>query len=970
MNLRQIIQNQKLQNFDLISLVSEADEEVKYIDKEGKTKTMAIAPALRLVDPKHPARVAAEKLRGSQEDPKKKAAATTTSPNTTDTQDPEGKDFDDELDDFMGGDETKADIDDETRDNINQEMESQGLKPQPEDENTFVDEDGNNIFQIGADGKIIPSDGVENFEPDEEEGYAEYIEDLNDRLSGDDTNDKSIKADLKRATEDRSDEDIEAFTKEIFPQGSGISVGWSGEQGDVNNTPQGKPPSDAEARQTALDAGFPKKGTKPWPESEVTGKPAAPAPGNAGSMMNEVFSVEGCNIVEKYYQEYGEIPRINDLVKIMNQQYGDSQLASDNGNDNPESQNEYNKKLRIAALASVNKFERLRNGVANNEGKDPSFGTMIQPPDQFYGAGDSLEAQAEMIRDLPEGATIFGPDGPIKEITDNKRTEEELIGAIEAAAKKGQGKYGDFATGQGKTKTITDENRAEIEAEVKRMIKDNDVKQFAELLAYAGGGGANPSDTATFARSEEGNLMILFHSDKMSRDDQQANSTLGQEARRQEAYLNDLIESDQLSDEQKEQAQTALNEFVEVFERTSAADDSIDMAPVILGMMNDPNKEEALIAGLQRTAEENPKRILIVPRQHDESKKDFDKRKEAFLKQKPEDQRSPEQVKAFLQYFATPIGDPPDGRPPATGDQGKFFQKLKGHLGDDSGLSNEEIEKIDSTAIGAERTKEVVGAIQARLATLDEIKTKSGIPVGQYIETKNIIDKLHLYAMDDPSSLAYQSGMCATVIGNDVVNREVLREVFGVDSAEELMGKVKVGAAAAPDDDWVDESIPGGVKNSLIQRSTDTFVKTPDGEDVYFTVDENGKITGTTTDKSEAQMKGKPKKPVKVGVPTGQKSLFYAVRAHGEKCMFALQAARSKEGPGKPLQTAYSYGACMKEGIEKYGKESMQEESLKYKLSNIFAEAQENTLAHHWKIAEDDYPVDLFIKELNERSLN
>ena len=39
MNLRQIKQNQKLQNFDLISLVSEADEEVKYIDKEGKTKT-------------------------------------------------------------------------------------------------------------------------------------------------------------------------------------------------------------------------------------------------------------------------------------------------------------------------------------------------------------------------------------------------------------------------------------------------------------------------------------------------------------------------------------------------------------------------------------------------------------------------------------------------------------------------------------------------------------------------------------------------------------------------------------------------------------------------------------------------------------------------------------------------------------------------------------------------------------------
>ena len=32
------------------------------------------------------------------------------------------------------------------------------------------------------------------------------------------------------------------------------------------------------------------------------------------------------------------------------------------------------------------------------------------------------------------------------------------------------------------------------------MIEKNDVKKFAELLALGGGGGANPSDTATFAQ--------------------------------------------------------------------------------------------------------------------------------------------------------------------------------------------------------------------------------------------------------------------------------------------------------------------------------------------------------------------------------------------------------------------------------------------------------------------------------------
>ena len=39
MNLRQIVRNQKLSNFDLISLISEKDEEqVRYKDKDGKTQ--------------------------------------------------------------------------------------------------------------------------------------------------------------------------------------------------------------------------------------------------------------------------------------------------------------------------------------------------------------------------------------------------------------------------------------------------------------------------------------------------------------------------------------------------------------------------------------------------------------------------------------------------------------------------------------------------------------------------------------------------------------------------------------------------------------------------------------------------------------------------------------------------------------------------------------------------------------------
>ena len=964
MNLRQIVRNQKLSNFDyrLSDFISEADdEEVKkkdafagktkagsskywYVNKQGQMKAVVNPPAEGGWE-------LADKDQAEEAEEREK--------------------------------DIEVDVDDEVRDNINQEMEAQGLKPHPEDENSFVDGDGDEIFQIGPDGDVTPGGDVDKFRSAEGEPYADYIEDLNDRLAGDEDKGKepekksepkkkkpseervTVKAELNPPTDPKSEQEILEFRMSIFNKEK-QSGAWTGR--NKQSTPAGNPPSDAMARQTGLDTGFPKKGTKPWPRSKVTGQDAAPAPGNPGSMMNEIFSVEGCNAAEAFYERFDSTPTVEDMESVLQQQFGNTQLAKDNGGPNGA---EYRKKLRIAAQASITKFDRLKNSEANNAQTDPSFGKMIRPPSEFYGAADSIEAQAKMIRDLPEGATIFGPDGPITEIQVNERTKEELIGAMTAAAKKGAEGYGGEPFVTKRTKSKVDVDEGQIEAAVEEMLNNNtdpeSVKKFVELLALAGGGGANPSDTATFAQSEDGNLMVLFHSDKMSTEDQQANSTLGQEAKRQELYLNELIAGGQLDEKEEAYAKRELEKFVDVFNETSAADDSVDMAPAILELMDDPEKKAALIDAFHGSAKSN--RPMIVPREG-ESREDYLDRKNAFEISPDDPQAREEQVEEFLQYFNKPLGDPPEGRPPATGDQGRFFQKLKENLAKDKKsdlFSEEEIESIDSTTIGSERTKKVVGAIQDRLAALDKIKTKDGIPVGQYIETKNIIDKLHLYAMDDPSSLAYQSGMCATVIGNDVVNRDVLRSVFGIESSEDLIGKVKVGAAAAPKDDWVDDSVGGGVPNSLIQRSTDSFVK-EGGKPLYFTVNEEGKITGTTTDESEAQ-RTKSGKPVKVGVPTGQKSLFYAVDAHGEDCMFASQAARSKEGPGKPMQTAYTFGGCMREGIKKYGKESMKEESVYHKLYNILSEVQENTLAYHWKKAEDDYPLHYFIRELNESSL-
>ena len=735
---------------------------------------------------------------------------------------------------------------------------------------------------------------------------------------------------------------INDFRTQMFDGKTGRSSDWAGKD---NSTPDSDPPSDAMARQTAIDLGFPTpKGATRGP-SQITGEMAAPAPGNPGSMMNEVFSVEGCNVAEAFYERFGVAPTVEEMESILQEQFGNSQLAEDNGGPNG---SEYRKKLRIAAQASVTKFDRLQNAQTNN----PEFGKMIRPPSEFYGAADSIEAQAAMIRDteVPPNK-IYGPDGPIEEITDNPRTREELTASLISIAKKHhkqdpKGPYAKFATG---SKSNPNVDVDAIEAEVGNMIDNNDVKQFAEILAYAGGGGANPSDTATFARSEDGNLMILFHSDKMSTSDQQANSTLAQEARRQEVYLRELMDSDppKLSEEDALTAAATLEEFSEILKETNEENDSGIVAQTAL---NFKGKQKAAILEALKA---NPNRPPTIG-----------------------SGRNKREVSAeeFLEHFSDPNNIP-------TKEQEKVFRDIKKNLkkaGNDGLFSEDEIDSLDASFIGAERTKRVVGAIQDRLAALDKLETNTDPPikVGQLIETKNIIDKLHLYAADNPSSLAFQSGMCATVIGRDVVNREVLRSVFGVDNSEELIGKVKVGAAGAPENDWADmdgEAGPPGVPNSLLQRSRDTFVKV-DGKVQYFTVDENGKINGTTSDPDADNVqktgKGKNQQPVKVGVVTGQKSLFYALNAHGEDCNFASQSARPKEGAGSVLQTAYTYGDCMKEGIEKYGKESAQEESVKYKLSDIISETQENTLAHHWKIAEDNYPIHYFIRELNKDSLN
>ena len=128
------------------------------------------------------------------------------------------------------------------------------------------------------------------------------------------------------------------------------------------------------------------------------------------------------------------------------------------------------------------------------------------------------------------------------------------------------------------------------------MIKNNDVKQFAELLAYAGGGGANPSDTATFAQSEDGNLMILFHSDKMESADQQANSTLVGEVKKQEGYIEGMVESGELDEKQTRKARKIMDQFADQLKEAEQESDSSGIATAALALSKPKQKKEVIEA--------------------------------------------------------------------------------------------------------------------------------------------------------------------------------------------------------------------------------------------------------------------------------------------------------------------------------------------------------------------------------------
>jgi len=588
------------------------------------------------------------------------------------------------------------------------------------------------------------------------------------------------------------------------------------------------------------------------------------APGNAGSLMNEILSCEGANILN-------ENPDLSpeELAILMYKQFGETEAAQQNLGPKPAGgfkkgvvPEGYNPglytKILASAYAAKAKDDLARLGIDVNSDEN-GFDRDSAELSQFYGAKESIEAQVKMAEDAER---IFSPGGD--EITDR----DELI----------------------------------------RLIK-------------AGGGGDNPSDTATFIKDKNGNLIVAFHSDKMSTSDIQANSTIFQEIEEMKKVIED---DDSIDSNDKQKIYERLEVMREEVEQAEASLPKVLVEPAQVLADHIEGDEKLQTQMLDRMRQEKD-----IKKKVDPMLKKF--RKAATGKYTPppgttekikkylttEDPSDEEIIVAFMKYSADP--EPPK----LTEEQQKIISRTaklyQDEINDDALKIESRLDSIRKDTIRAEQNA------RKDLNEMGSVKVRGkDVSYGDYLEAKNIEKKLHLGAInqgrDEPPEAegimkyadAFKLNMAGVVVGP-----EQLKECMNVEDTDDLIINFEVDDVD-PDDD--------SSKNLIFDRSVD---------------------------------------PPQV---TGRKASVYAVTKDGNKIPIAEKSLRSKSGQLGRLQSTYTWSKEMQDCFK--GKDKKTNESLSRLLGDILTEEKINTLAHHWKIAEDDYPVDLFIKELNERSLN
>ena len=576
-----------------------------------------------------------------------------------------------------------------------------------------------------------------------------------------------------------SDDDIEKQSEE----------GDVGEVSMSNTIDRG---GDSEVKNLALKYGF----------QEVEGV-FKPAPGNAGSLLNEIVSGEVAQMVE-------ENPNISEeeLIDVLYKRFGKSPLftkttKSKIGNmsntiagglkvgDIPKGKDKgLHSKLILAVRSGKRKFKKAQESAKKNGFKNSKI-------ENYYGHSSSFDA---MVNDI-KGKQVIGPDG-------TEISQEE-----------------------------------------------------AEQLIRSGGGGDNPSDTASLVFDKDSDKVImLFHSDKDSTEALVAQSSANAEAEANEKNIDKLVEDGKITEEQGMAIKGENRELVDTLKETEKELKEVVSGPgkwfqknvepkdALKSIMNDEN----LDGSEDKNKTSTKWKSVISP------KTGLNKKLHKYLPDgvDPKNVSEEQALDAFLKFMSD---ENKDEEP--TEDQVTLMERLNSRF-IEKGAPDifSQLEDIRNRTLQAQRDF---------IKNNDEIKLDvdgEEVGLGTFLEAGTVWKQFHLEAVNPNSEVGVHKypGMFETNHGGLSVDGETLTKCMG-----------------------------GDVKNK------NDFIKKFEVGDIE---DQKG-VSGT--------QKGKT---------TGGKQIVYAITSGGERIEIGQKVMRTKTGKTGKLQTVYNWSKDMKECFAKEGK--------------------------------------------------
>ena len=448
-----------------------------------------------------------------------------------------------------------------------------------------------------------------------------------------------------------------------------------------------------------------------------------PAPGSAGSAFNEIASGEGIHML-------GENPNLSEeeLTRKMYESYKDTALGKEQSKSSGVGKTPSdieNDKLWSKCVISARSAKTKYKTTQSRVTSLQEAGKMgtVDKIHTYYGADESLTAQVLTINNANK---VLLPNG----------TE----------------------------------------------VSKEDAVKFVK----AGGGGMNPSDTATFASDTNGNLLIQFHSDKTSTADIQDNSTLAQEGTN---YKKTIDKLDGISDTDRGVAKDIVDEY--------------------------SNKMKSIEENYNNQTSKIAQRLVTLPAS---TQLDFIKNDKGTLNKNIEEALYGKDGKPKSQYRDYL---PSDSNSENTSLETKYKAILqlvsdgKGKVGDVKvvakvglGLQSMDssIDGIDVKRLISEERAEVVNLQRERIEKLNTTANIDvdgvSVPLGRMMEAEETIRGFHLTLMDYPPK-DYVDGEPSSMVGSSLdinmggttVTGDVLRGCIGVSNTTEFKQKFRLKEA-------------------------------------------------------------------------------------------------------------------------------------------------------------------------------